>query len=77
METHDTNDKYRILTTLPKSWSAYKIMKGFDVSQYVAERAKTLQEEKGVMSTPEKPLGRTSIAEEALFLVRFFSLVMK
>ncbi|XP_062550608.1 uncharacterized protein LOC134215425 [Armigeres subalbatus] len=52
-EISDRNDRYRILTSLPKSWTAYKMMQEFGVSQRTAQRAKQLQIEKGFMSTPE------------------------
>ncbi|XP_065075407.1 uncharacterized protein LOC135699120 [Ochlerotatus camptorhynchus] len=72
LETHDNNEKYRILTTLPRSWSAYKITKEFGVSQYMVDRTKTLQENKEIMTTPGRKLSRASLAEETLSLVREF-----
>ncbi|XP_062551252.1 uncharacterized protein LOC134216361 [Armigeres subalbatus] len=57
-EISDRNDRYRILISLPKSWTAYKMMQEFGVSQRTAQRAKKLQIEKGFMSTPETRLKR-------------------
>lgn len=72
VETQDTDDKYRILTTLPKSWSIYRILKEFGVSQYMAERAKKLQLEKGIMSIPDKKSYRNSSGDETLALIQKF-----
>ncbi|XP_065079421.1 uncharacterized protein LOC135702321 [Ochlerotatus camptorhynchus] len=71
-ETRDSNDRYRILTTLPKSWSTYRIMKEFNVSQHMANQAKALQQEKGIMSVPVKRLSRASLGEPTIMLVRDF-----
>ncbi|XP_065094233.1 uncharacterized protein LOC135714793, partial [Ochlerotatus camptorhynchus] len=71
-ETRDSNERYRILTTLPKSWSTYRIMKEFNVSQHMANQAKALQQEKGIMSVPVKRLSRASLGEPTIMLVRDF-----
>ena len=47
-------------------------MKEFEVSQYMADRAKTLQEDKGIMTTPGGKLSRTSLPEETSSIVRDF-----
>lgn len=52
--TTDDDDKYRILTSLPKSWSSRKIMSEFNVTRHMAETAKMLQNTKGIMSCPSK-----------------------
>jgi hypothetical protein len=70
--TRESNEKYRILTTLPKSWSVYKIMNEFGVSQYMANKAKELQQEKGIMTTPERKPSRASLGEDILSKVHDF-----
>ncbi|XP_065079406.1 uncharacterized protein LOC135702303 [Ochlerotatus camptorhynchus] len=71
-ETIDSNERYRILTTLPKSWSTYRIMKEFNVSQHMANQAKALQQQKGIMSVPVNRLSRASLGEPTIMLVRDF-----
>lgn len=71
-ECVDSNEKYRILTTLPKSWSSYRIQQEFNVSRYMAERAKKLQTEQGVMTIPPKKLGSRTLEEETVSIVRDF-----
>lgn len=71
-ETKDSNERYRILTTLPKSWSTYRIMQEFDVSQYMANQVKVLQQQEGIMSVPKKRISRASLGEETLMRVRNF-----
>lgn len=44
----------------------------FPVSRFMANRAKELQLEKGIMTTPEKRLSRVSLSEETLACVRMF-----
>lgn len=68
----DTNDKYRILTTLPKSWPVVKIQKEFSVLRFVADRAKKLQDELGIMTVPPKKLGSRTLKEETLTQVHDF-----
>lgn len=48
------NEKYMILTCLPKSWSEHKIISEFGVSPYVAHIAKQTQTNKGIMSVPDR-----------------------
>ncbi|XP_062562724.1 uncharacterized protein LOC134226151 isoform X2 [Armigeres subalbatus] len=71
-EISDRNDRYRILTSLPKSWTAYKMMQEFGVSQRTAQRAKKLQIEKGFMSTPETRVNMLSLSDDTLTVVRDF-----
>lgn len=52
-ETESKDQKYRILTSLPRSWPATKIQDEFGISMYMATKAKALQKEKGIMSTPD------------------------
>lgn len=70
--TSDSDERYRILTTLPRSWSVYRIEKEFAISHFLAKRAKELQQQEGIMSTPVKRLSRSSLGEDALLRVRDF-----
>ncbi|XP_058820641.1 uncharacterized protein LOC131682872 [Topomyia yanbarensis] len=71
-ETRDSNERYRILTTLPKSRTTYRIMQMFNVSQYMANKAKALQKEKGIMVVSEKSLSSAAIGKETVTCVTNF-----
>jgi hypothetical protein len=48
-----------VLTVLPKSWSIRKTELEFEASNYMVRKAKKLVEEKGILSTPNRPSGKT------------------
>ncbi len=52
-QTEDKNEKYKILTLLPPSWSELKISSQFGCGQYMARKAKALLQTKGILSTPD------------------------
>ncbi|KAJ8677068.1 hypothetical protein QAD02_012855 [Eretmocerus hayati] len=58
----DTKEKYRLLSILPKSWSAYQIQKAMEVSKYTSIRVKRLVEDQGIFclvpSKTNRPLDR-------------------
>ena len=56
--TTNRSEKIQILTVLPNSWSLFKIMQEFGVSNYMARCAKKLVAEKGILSTPDLKHGR-------------------
>lgn len=66
------NEKYLILTSLPMSWPIRRIMNEFDVSFFMARRAKNLTLEKGIMVSPEQKLGYTNIDDNIVRLVENF-----
>lgn len=53
LEKSDKCERYRVLTTLPKSWSLRKIIREFGVSMYEAQTTKILIETKGFMTHPD------------------------
>ena len=53
------SEKVHVLTVLPKSWAAKKISEEFQVSNYMARKAKKLVKERGVLSTPNPKAGKT------------------
>ena len=65
------NDQYRVLTSLPKEESRESIQSMFGVSDHTAKRAKTLQNEHGIFSTPSPKIGKR-ISEETIDLVKDF-----
>lgn len=52
------SEKIKILTVLPKSWSARKISMEFNTSRHMASTAKKLVEEKGILSDPNQRPGK-------------------
>ena len=65
------SEKLTILTILPKSWSAAKMMSEFGVTNYMASSAKKLVENKGVLSSPNSKAGKT-LSQATLELVKSF-----
>ena len=65
------NEKFLILTSLPKSWSCARVEKEFGVGNYTARRAKKLAEEKGILSIPNTKPGN-AISDETNTLVKEF-----
>ena len=65
------NEKYQILTCLPRSWSEYKIISEFGVSPYVAHIAKVTQTSKGIMSFPDRKYQR-NLPDDVIQIVKQF-----
>lgn len=74
MPVVSTSDKYRILTSLPFSWSSRKLSSEMGVTRHMARRAKDLIAQKGAMSAPERKLGSRHVDENTLRVVREFYL---
>lgn len=69
-----TSDKYRMLTSLPFSWSARKLSSEMGVTRHMARKAKDLIAQKGAMSAPERKLGSRHLDENTLRVVNGFYL---
>ena len=63
--------KLTILTVLPQSWTVQKIQEQFAVTQYMARQAKTLVDDKGILSTPNCRAGK-SMARDVVDAVKTF-----
>lgn len=68
------DEKYQILTLLPTGWSARKIESEFGCSFHMANTSKTLQNEKGLLSTPNRKLASNILAVGVKDLVEKFYL---
>ena len=68
---HQWSEKLTIFTILPKSWSVAKMMSEFGVTKYMANSAKKLVENKGVLSSPNSKAGKT-LSQDTLELVKSF-----
>lgn len=71
-ETNERNDKYRILSVLPKSWSVNRIEAEFQTTNHMARTVKKLVERQGVMCSQHRRIGpRTlpaaTVEKEELF----------
>lgn len=65
-------EKFLILTTLPKSWPARKIQTEFNIPYHTANKSKKLQAEKGILSTPNLKRPSNTIEKETSEIVRAF-----
>lgn len=71
-ETTEKEQKIKLLSVLPNSWSARKISKQFGSSFYLALLTKTLVKENGIMCGPRKRLGTNIIDHTTVNLVKEF-----
>lgn len=71
-ETANKNERFLILTSLPKSWSCARIEREFGVSNYIARKVKKLVDEKGILSSPDPKPGRPLSNETALLIDAFY-----
>ena len=55
-----TQEKIKMLTLTSKSWSIAKKCSEFNVSKYLAKRARKLNSSKGVLAEPDKKKGNLS-----------------
>ena len=56
-ESCTKEQKMQILTLLPKSWSTSEIMKHFNISRRLIEKARSLLYNKGILSLPSPKRG--------------------
>lgn len=70
-QTESMNEKFLILTVLPKTWSCNRIQREFSISNRMARKAKTLVAEKGILSTPNQKFGK-KIADDIIEKVKQF-----
>ena len=53
------NETVQILTMTPESWSREYAANYFDVSEHLVRKARNLKSEKGILSFPDKKVGRS------------------
>ena len=69
-------EKYQILTLLPntKFWSLRRIVKEFKCSKYEAEKARSIQETKGIFEKPDPNLPKFKMSDQEIEdVVTFFN----
>ena len=64
-ENMNLGDQYRVLTSMPLDSSVKTIQNIFSVTEHRAKRAKVLQKEKGLLSTPN-PKPKSKISDEVI-----------
>jgi hypothetical protein len=52
-------EKIRLLTLVPESWSKCKTMQEFDVTEHLVKRARTLKKEKGILADLDTKRGKS------------------
>ena len=71
-DTMSKTDQYRVLTSMPKNSSINTIQQTFGVTEHTAKRAKALQEEQGILSTPNPKPGKRLSPESTDKAVKFY-----
>lgn len=67
------DEKYEILSLLPKKWTISKIQSEFECSEYLVKKAKTLRAQYGVLAkAPKKESGRQLKTEIVEAVIKFF-----
>ena len=57
LKMSSTEEKVKILTLAPESWSISKTCNEFDMSEYLVKKARKLKNSKGILAKPEKKKG--------------------
>ena len=61
-----TQEKLKILTLAPESFSISKTCNEFDVSKYLVKKARKMKNSKGILAEPKKKEGNVLIDETKL-----------
>ena len=69
---NSTQEKVKILTLAPESWSTSKTCNEFDVSKYLVKKARKLKNSKGILVEPEKKKGNVLSNETKLKVLEIF-----
>ena len=67
-----TQEKVKILTLAPESWSISKTCNEFDVSEYLVKKARKLKDFRGIFAEPEKEKGNVLSDERKLKVLEIF-----
>ena len=70
----DKNDQYKLLTCVPDSWSIYKIMEFFEVTEHMARYSRKLRNAGGPFTAPPKKAGRPLSEETQKAVIEFYLL---
>ena len=65
-------DKYRVLTSMPEDSSIRTIQQTFGVTEHTAKRTQALQQQMGLLSTPNPKPGKRLSVESTEKAIKFF-----
>ena len=65
-------DQYRVLTSMPEDSSVKTIQQTFGVTEHTAKRAQALQQEMGLLSTPNPKPGKRLSVESTEKAIKFY-----
>ena len=63
IKTSSRQEKIKLLTLVPHSWTKKKTVEFFQVSQHMVKRARQLKKEKGILANPSPKTGGRAIPE--------------
>ena len=70
------NEKVKLLTLTPESWTIEKTMKEFEVSKYLVKKARSLKKELGILAEPKAKTDKV-LPQETVTTVFLFRLKKK
>lgn len=70
--TSNRDEKIKMLSILPKSWSADKVASEFKVPIYMAKKTKNLVESNGILCGVKKKIGSRTLSDETVKTVQDF-----
>ena len=65
-------EKIKLLTLIPSSWTIKETMKKFEVSERLVKRARELKRSKGILAEPNQKRGKPLDAEVAQKVINFY-----
>ena len=65
-------EKIKLLTLAPESWSKKKTMEEFGVTEHVVRRARQLKKDKGILADPDPKKGKTFLQEVTQRIQEFY-----
>lgn len=71
-ETSDQNDRFRVLSVLPKSWSINRIQSEFQTTHHMALTVKRFVERQGVMCSQSRKIGPRTLPPATIDRVKQF-----
>ena len=72
LKMSSTQEKVKILTLVPESWSISKTCNEFDFSEYLVKKARKPKNSKGILAEPEKKKGNVLSDETKLKVLEIF-----
>ena len=67
-----TQEKIKLLTLTPISWSIQETMENFNISDHLVKKARKLKTNKGILADPDRATRKTSLNPEIISKVIWF-----